>query len=183
MDKSVILIGVGGAVLGLGLYRAFARRGAAVVTGPVPPGLAASERLIAGLHQSLRPMARETLQRAINVGIPLVVTAGYRDPAEQARLYAQGRTTPGAIVTNAPAGSSWHEYGLAFDVAVLGANGQPQWPNDVALWSRIGAAGKAAGLAWGGDFVTLTDRPHFEFHPGVTLSMARAGQVPASLVA
>jgi peptidoglycan LD-endopeptidase CwlK len=112
-----------------------------------------------------------------------VVTTGYRDPALQAQLYAQGRTAPGSVVTNAPPGSSWHEFGLAFDVAVMGPNGNPTWPNDVALWSRIGAAGKAAGLQWGGDFTTLTDRPHFEFHPGVTLSMARAGRVPALLAA
>lgn len=188
IDKSLVLVGVGGALLGYGLYRAFAKRGPAAHSpaapvGPPPPGLPQSEPLIARLHPSVQPLARETLQRAINIGIPLVVTQSYRDPSTQAALYAQGRTVPGPIVTNAPPGSSWHEFGLAFDVAVMGANGNPTWPNDTALWQRIGGTGKATGLQWGGDFTTILDLPHFEMHRGLTLAMARAGQVPASLVA
>lgn len=35
--------------------------------------------------------------------------------AEQNALYAQGRTTPGAIVTYARGGQSFHNFGLAFD--------------------------------------------------------------------
>jgi peptidoglycan L-alanyl-D-glutamate endopeptidase CwlK len=98
--------------------------------------------------------------------------------AEQARLYAQGRTAPGAIVTKAQPGSSWHNFGLAFDVAPL-VNGRPAWPNDEALWDLIGRYGKAAGLDWGGDFLTIKDRPHFEYHPGLTLAQARAGARPS----
>lgn len=175
MKASLLLIGAGGAAIGLGLYWAFGRG----VTGPTPPGLAASLPFIGRLHPSIQGRAKETLQRAINIGIPLVVTSGYRDSAEQARLYAQGRTAPGEIVTNAPPGSSWHEFGLAFDVAPMGPNGQATWPEDNALWARIGAAGKAAGLEWGGDFTTMQpDRPHFDYHPGLTLSDARAGARP-----
>jgi hypothetical protein len=176
-------MGVGGALVGYGIYKLVkARRRSGAVTGPPPPGLTASMPLIAQLHPSVQPKAVETLQRAINIGIPLVVTQAYRDTAEQARLYAQGRTTPGSVVTNAPPGSSWHEFRLAFDVAVLDPQtGNPTWPNDTALWARIGSAGKAAGLQWGGDFATITDRPHFELHPGLTLADARAGNVPAKL--
>lgn len=43
------------------------------------------------------------------------VTSGVRDSAQQAALYAQGRTAPGPVVTDAPAGTSAHEYGLAID--------------------------------------------------------------------
>src|SRR5258706_3311945 len=180
IDGSVLLVGLGGAFVGYGLYRALKKRG---VTGPTPPGLAASRPFIAQLHPSLQLKAKESLQRAINMGIPLVVASAYRDPAEQARLYAQGRTTPGQIVTNAPPGSSWHEFRLAFDVAVLGPDGKViyPYPEDATLWAKIGAAGKAAGLQWGGNFASLVDRPHFEMHPGVTLSAARAGQIPSRL--
>lgn len=44
------------------------------------------------------------------------VTSGRRDSAEQARLYAEGRTTAGPTRTDAPAGSSAHEFGLAVDL-------------------------------------------------------------------
>lgn len=172
------LFAVGGALLGYGFYRAVLGR---TVTGPTPPGLAQSEPLIVQLHPSVQPRARELLQRAINIGIPLVVTTGYRSPDEQARLYAQGRTAPGPIVTNAPPGWSWHEFRLAFDVAVRGENGQPTWPNDDALWKRIGAAGKAAGLEWGGDWTGIVDRPHFQLIRGLTMAQARAGQIPARI--
>lgn len=179
LGQSTVLIGLGGALVGYGIYRALKGRG---VSGPPPPGLPASLPLIAKLHPSVQPKARETLQRAINVGIPLVVTQTYRDPAEQARLYAQGRTAPGPVVTNAPPGWSWHEYRLAFDVAVLDPRtGRPSWPEDAALWKRIGDAGKAAGLEWGGNWTGIVDRPHFQHTGGLTMAQARAGQIPASL--
>ena len=192
VNVSYVLLGVGGALVGYGIYRAVASRrtGAtpmfapSVVSGPPPPGLPQSEPLISELHAAVQPLARETLQRAMNMGIPLVVTQAYRDPAEQARLYAQGRTTPGPIVTKAPPGWSWHEYRLAFDVAVLDqATGRATWPNDNALWEQIGAAGKAAGLEWGGDWTGIVDRPHFQLTMGTTMAQARAGQLPAELVA
>ena len=37
----------------------------------------------------------------------------------QNELYAQGRTKPGKIVTKAKGGSSFHNYFLAFDFAIL----------------------------------------------------------------
>jgi peptidoglycan L-alanyl-D-glutamate endopeptidase CwlK len=190
IDTTTVLVGVGGALVGYGIYRVVKNRqtGASsffapwVVRGPPPPGLRQSEPLIAQLKPPVQTKARELLQRAINLGIPLVVTQAYRDPAQQARLYAQGRTTPGAIVTNAPPGWSWHEYKLAFDVAVLDqATGRPTWPNDNALWQQIGAAGKAAGLEWGGDWTGIVDRPHFQFTMNTPIASARAGQLPAQL--
>jgi len=45
------------------------------------------------------------------------VTSGVRDSALQASLYAQGRDgDPRPVVTDAPPGTSAHEYGLAIDV-------------------------------------------------------------------
>ena len=58
--------------------------------------------------------------------IDLLVTSTYRDFESQTALYAQGRTAPGKIVTNAPAGSSFHNYRCAVDVVPL-VNGKPVW--------------------------------------------------------
>ncbi len=141
-------------------------------------GLSRSEPQIRKLHPSIQPMARELLQRAANVGIQLVVTNGLRTNEEQARLYAQGRTAPGPKVTNAKPGTSWHNYGLAFDVAKFD-NGKPEWPNDTGYWNRIGAIGQQVGLRWGGNsFGDFKDYPHFEYHPDLTINDAMAGRRP-----
>jgi len=96
----------------------------------------------------------------------LLLVQSFRSAADQAVLYAQGRTTPGKIVTHAKPGSSYHEWGLAFDVAIANAAGQPTWPNDVALWTQIGRFGEELGLTWGGRFPD-PDYGHFELRiPG-----------------
>ncbi len=137
------------------------------------PGIAPSMGLINELDETVQHLALSLLRAAHALGIELIVTQAYRSMDEQAHLYAQGRTIAGPIVTNAPPGSSWHEFRKAFDVAIL-KDGRATWPNDVALWQRIGNIGKQIGLDWGGDFHTIIDRPHFEYHPGQTLAMARA---------
>ena len=142
------------------------------------PGLSRSQARIASLDPSLRPLALALLETAWQDGIALVVVGGLRTLDEQQALYDQGRTTPGPVVTNAKPGSSWHNYGLAFDVAIL-ANGSATYPNDADLWNRVGAAGKRVGLQWGGDFVSFKDRPHFEHHPGISLAQAANGARPS----
>lgn len=138
----------------------------------------ASERQLAQLHPCVAERAREFLLAADAAGIPLEVTSGYRSSAEQGRLYEKGRTTPGPKVTNAPAGRSWHNHRLAFDVAPVDENGRPHWPNDIPLWNRIGAMGKAADLEWGGDWESFVDRPHFQHTGGLSLNDAIAGGLP-----
>lgn len=138
----------------------------------------ASELRIDELHPSIQPFARELVRTAAASGIELAVTDGYRSNEQQAELYAQGRTKPGLIVTHAKPGQSWHNYGLAFDVAVM-SDGRWTWPNDMALWERIGALGKSVGLEWGGDFPEgQVDRPHFEHRGGLTIAQAAAGERP-----
>jgi D-alanyl-D-alanine dipeptidase len=143
--------------------------------GPAPKG---SEGVIARLEPVIQSKARALLDASKIEGIELVVTQGLRTMEEQAALYAQGRTAPGPVVTNAKPGSSWHNFGLAFDVAVV-QGGKPTWPADEALWQKVGALGKALGLTWGGDFMNFPDRPHCQYTGGLTLEQARAGQRPA----
>jgi len=152
--------------LALGALAAAAAAALVFLPSVAPPGLARSSALLATLRPELEPKIRALLEHAAAAGIPLVVTSATRTAAEQDRLYAQGRTTPGPIVTEVRAGGSYHNFGLAADVALLGPDG-PTWPEDDALWSRIGAIGKSLGLTWGGTFPT-PDRPHFELRiPGV----------------
>ncbi len=73
-------------------------------------------------------------------GIDLLITSTYRDNESQSALYAQGRTTPGKIVTNAKAGQSWHNHRCAIDVVPL-VNGKPNWDDKSPVWKTIGKLG------------------------------------------
>jgi peptidoglycan L-alanyl-D-glutamate endopeptidase CwlK len=92
----------------------------------------------------------------------VLVTATLRTNAEQDALYAQGRTTPGPIVTNARGGQSAHNYGLAIDVVPM-VNGKPDWSGTDAIWQEIGNLGQARGLTWlGAPDSPFREMPHFE---------------------
>lgn len=145
---------------------------------PEPPGLARSQKIINELDPSLRPKAVALLYAANNKDIPLIVTSGYRSTESQETIWNQGRITPGPIVTHAKPGNSWHNYGLAFDVAIL-KDGKASWPENPKLWKRIGAIGKLLGLTWGGDFPEgQRDLPHFGYHPRMTIADAKNGKRP-----
>lgn len=134
----------------------------------LPDLLQRSRSKLSGVRSELRPLVEQMIANAFETErIALVVTDGFRSAAQQDALYEQGRTRPGAIVTHLRGGQSWHNYGLAVDVAVL-AGGKLTWPNDDDLWLQIGAIGKVLGLRWGGDFPKFKDRPHFELRlPGI----------------
>ena len=106
-------------------------------------------------------------------GIDLLVTSTYRDNESQDALYAQGRTTPGNIVTRAKAGQSWHNWRCALDVVPL-VNGKAIW-DDQAMWKQVGEIGKSCGLEWAGDWVTFKEFPHFQYTGGMTLAQLQQG--------
>lgn len=116
---------------------------------------------VSGLNSDVARKARALVLEAAKQGISLIISNTLRSTQEQSRLYEQGRTTEGPIVTNAKPGTSKHEFGHAFDVAVADKNGTPTWPEDNDLWNKIGTIGESLGLKWGGRFKT-PDRPHFE---------------------
>lgn len=142
-----------------------------------------SERRIDTLHPLIRARVREFINAADNVGIKLRVTQATRTFAEQQKIYNQGRTEPGDIVTNAQAGQSYHNYGLAFDVVEM-VNGEPIWNS--TNWEKIGELGKKFGFQWGGDFTSIKDKPHFQktFGNSITMLMAKynSGNLPGGYV-
>lgn len=114
-----------------------------------------------GTDPELATKAMQTLQEAREQGLDVSITEGYRSLERQAQLYAQGRTTPGNIVTNARAGQSKHNSGKAVDFGVFD-NGKYVTRGSDPRYNQLGAIGKAQGLKWGGDFKNITDKPHFE---------------------
>lgn len=111
-------------------------------------------------------------------GIDLLVTSTYRDDESQNALYAQGRTTPGKIVTNAKAGDSYHNHRCAVDVVPL-RNGKPVWNTsgeDCKLWALIGDLGESCGLEWAGRWTgKMREMAHFQYTGGRTLKDLKAG--------
>jgi peptidoglycan L-alanyl-D-glutamate endopeptidase CwlK len=94
------------------------------------------------------------LEQAKAEGIPVRVTSTRRTREEQERLYAQGRTDPGPIVTWTL--NSAHVSGRAFDLTIPGA---AEYEDDPDAWELLGELGEALGLEWGG---TYGDFGHFE---------------------
>jgi peptidoglycan LD-endopeptidase CwlK len=129
-----------------------------------------SSRKLTDLHPQMQPMVTRFLANARAAGIDLLVTCTYRSNAEQAALYAIGRTKPGRIVTNAKPGRSTHNTtlngkpaALAVDVVPL-RDGKPVWSASDPVWKRVGEIGEKVGLEWAGRWTTFREFPHFQ-HP------------------
>jgi peptidoglycan L-alanyl-D-glutamate endopeptidase CwlK len=96
-------------------------------------------------------------EAAINQGIPIRIFETYRSRKRQNDLFAQGRTAQGRIITNANAGDSMHQYGLAADL-VMWIDGKWNWSATehykklVLIMESVGLRG---GYKWG-------DYPHWE---------------------
>ncbi len=114
-----------------------------------------------GLQPEPRREAQAALAQAATEGVDVMVTTGLRSFAEQSRLYAQGRTMPGNIVTHAKAGQSYHNFGLAFDFVVV-KNGRAIWDQNHKDWKRFVEICKAHGFDWGGNWRTFKDYPHLQ---------------------
>ena len=129
-----------------------------------------SETRIFTLHPKVRDKAREFINKAEKQNIKLRVSSAYRTHAEQNDLYAQGRTKAGKIVTYAKGGQSFHNFGTAIDVVPI-VNGKADWNTD---WNKIATIGKSVGFAWGGDWTSIKDKPHFEMNFGNTLAQLQS---------
>lgn len=130
------------------------------------------------LHPYVKILALKFLEACEKENFPVKIIMTYRTIEEQNALYAQGRTKPGNIVTNAKGGSSYHNYRLAFD-AVPVINGKINWDDEKAF-KKMGAIGTSVGLEWGGNWPTFKDTPHFQWTGGLSISDLRAGKKPVS---
>jgi peptidoglycan L-alanyl-D-glutamate endopeptidase CwlK len=103
-----------------------------------------NSRIIYDLHPEVRELALKWLAECKAQGLDVIITSTLRDVDYQNSLYAQGRTKPGRVVTNARGGFSFHNFGVAFDFCVL-KNGKPDW-NDIKGFNKAADIGEALGL-------------------------------------
>lgn len=128
-----------------------------------------SQKRIDLLHPYIREDVRKCISYINNVllkdEIKIRITQGLRTFEEQDELYKQVPK-----VTNAKAGSSYHNYGLAFDICLLDVNNKSvSWEiND--NWMIATNYLKSKGYQWGGDFTSFIDKPHFEKTFGYSVS-------------
>lgn len=143
------------------------------------------------LHPKLRDEALTILAEVENklTGRAFMrITFGLRTFTEQADLFNLGRTKVnpdgktakkpmGNIVTNAKAGQSNHNYGLAVDFALIVDGKTAVWDtktdfdNDlIPDWMEVVAVFKKYGWSWGGDWKNFKDYPHFEKTFGYSVS-------------
>jgi len=101
-----------------------------------------------------------------------IVTSGGRTMAKQKVIYAQGRngdTRP--IVSNAPPGSSAHNFNLAADLAPLKLDGTIDWNVPDKMWKLMADLAVEMGLTAGYYFKSFHDAPHVE-DPGWKIEQA-----------
>ena len=143
---------------------------------------ARSAPAIANLNTTVKYAAEQLVERCYRRGVNIRITDGLRTFSEQDELYAQGRTSPGSIVTNAKAGYSFHNFGLAIDFVLISSGYDMKADVDgdgTADWSEVVEVAKELGFAWGGDWKSFKDNPHFEMTFGLTCAQLRAGKTPS----
>lgn len=120
-----------------------------------------------GLHPKLQEFATELIKVT---PYDITITCGVRTAEEQNKLYQQGRTKAGKIVTKCDGYKikSKHQVkadglGYAFDIAVIIDN-KSNWNKkvfkDVADSAR--ELMKKYNIEWGGDWKNFSDYPHFQ---------------------
>jgi peptidoglycan L-alanyl-D-glutamate endopeptidase CwlK len=133
-----------------------------------------NSRSIDDLHPAVADKARAFVTACADASIDVLITSTYRDHDSQAALYAQGRTAPGHIVTNAQPGQSWHNWRLAFDFVPI-VNGKAQW-DDTELFRRCGEIAESVGLEWAGRWRSFRELAHCQYTGGLTLADLQAGK-------
>lgn len=127
------------------------------------------------------PKNREDLSNILidceKAGVGIRLAEVFRDADRQNLLYAQGRTSPGRIVTNAKAWQSMHQYGLAVDIVLYHKDGSISYSltedldkDGISDWMEVVAVFKKYGWEWAGDWKTFRETPHFQKSHGYTVT-------------
>lgn len=132
-------------------------------------------RSLSDLHPKVKLLAEKFIAECDKAGIDVLIYSTYRDGASQDALYAQGRTKPGKIVTNAKAGQSYHNWRCAFDFVPIVA-GKARW-DDKEAYAKCGNIAESIGLEWAGRWTgKFKETAHCQFSGGLTLADFQKGK-------
>lgn len=131
--------------------------------------------------ENLHPIAREIAESHLDLvqwlleqyspDVTAMLSHTWRSPEEQNRLYAQGRTAPGPIVTRARPDQTAHcktgpkgeSEAMGWDIVLV--KGGKLLPDSDHLWDLIPVAARLIGgerVESGAYWKSITDKPHTE---------------------
>lgn len=117
--------------------------------------------LIPSVQFSFRQWYHEKVKSwAEKNGVQVKIICGTRTIDEQNELYSLGRTKKGSKVTNAKGGSSFHNFGIAFDIGIF--QGSKYITNDDIYKQLVQDCGCPDEMLNGGSWSSFKDFPHFE---------------------
>ncbi len=144
-----------------------------------------SRSLPQGLHPIVEEKSNELIRKAEEIGIPILISEGFRSGESQDVLYEKGRTIEGNIVTHARGGESYHNYGLAIDFVLLNSDGSISYDiyrdlneNGEADWFEVIRIGKELGFSSGADWSGFKDYPHLEYTFDLSIRDLKEGWRP-----
>lgn len=131
--------------------------------------------------------------RSMGVSIGVADFGGIRTQADTAQILSYRSTDYNKALSSglspdvsidrfrpvAPFGQSFHNYGAAFDVAVIA---RPASMSTADVLARLGAYAPSIGLRWGGTF-SNPDTPHFELAVPITEAQTAYQAMTGSQVA
>ncbi|MFC4402116.1 M15 family metallopeptidase [Gracilibacillus xinjiangensis] len=141
------------------------------------------------LHPLVEEAKEQLIKQSEEIGIPILITDGFRSTVEQDAIYARGRSEDGNIVTYAKGGESYHNYGLAIDFAIQPNPDEVIWDieydgnnNGESDWMEVVSIAKSLGFSWGGDFTRFKDYPHFQMDFGLSIRELKMGKRPEDVI-
>lgn len=130
-----------------------------------------TERNLATLQIPAQRAARRFMKAVTGAGVDARIISGTRSYEEQNRLFRQGRFgNAGPRVTNARGGQSNHNFGIAWDIGVF-ENGA--YLTTAPPYEHAAEVGLGPGVAWGGDWTSFVDRPHYQLVLDLKISEVR----------
>lgn len=144
-----------------------------------------SLQILGTVHPELKARMCRVYQDVFTIlRLEMRPTRGLASLEDQRKIWMIGRDADGnvvddaAVVTNAAAGSSWHNFGCAIDSCFRGMD--PYWAEIQKTnaaeasrrWSEFGRIAVSHGLEWGGNFPHY-DGPHVQLRFGMNLKEAQ----------
>lgn len=129
------------------------------------------EQKLALLYPPFADIVREFLIDAHSQNMAVGIFEGLRTVERQKQLYSQGRDAKGRvvdrhkIVTNAPAGMSFHNYGLAVDLVFDANEVKPGWQwswGATYPWKKLARLGQLHGLESAYFWPHFSEAPHYQ---------------------
>jgi peptidoglycan L-alanyl-D-glutamate endopeptidase CwlK len=131
-----------------------------------------SESCIRTLLPEAQVLARKLLGRLRSSGLDARILSGTRTYSEQSELFRRGRSgNPGPRVTNARAGQSNHNFGIAWDIGLFEGGRYLQESPSYDWAGKLSAA--VEEIEWGGSWKSFPDRPHYQVSTGLPISEIR----------